>query len=246
VHGFPGYPPAAPLPSVLDVLEGANGANTAAVRVDLEPGTAERYSGGGTTVLQLLLADVGGRSFPDLLDRWVLEPAGMTDSAFEQPPSPERAVRAARAHLGRGVPAPERWHIYPELAAAGLWTTPRDLSLLAIEIDRARRGQGDRLLDRESARLMTTSAGIGAFALGFEMQDRGSDEVGEVWYWSHSGGNWGFRSLLIVDRDRGRGFAAMINGSDFDLLRELQRRVALAHDWKGDWNRPPRNWPVAP
>ena len=244
VHGFPGYEPTAILPSVPDVLDGTGGANTAAVRVDLEPGTKERYSGGGTTILQLLLTEVTGKSFPQVLEEWVLGPAGMTDSAFDQPPRAERAARAARAHLEKGAPAPARWHVYPELAAAGLWTTPRDLSLLAIEVWRARRGESDRLLTADSAKLMTTPAGIGSFALGFEMQDRGNDAIGESWYFSHSGGNWGFRSLLVVDREQGHGFAAMINGSDFNLLLEVQRRIARAYEWKGDFSKPPRNWPV--
>jgi CubicO group peptidase (beta-lactamase class C family) len=243
VHGFPGYEPTAALPSVTAILDGTGGANTKAVRVDLEPGTKERYSGGGTTILQLLLSEVAGKPFPDVLREWVLEPAGMTDSAFDQPPSPERAAKAARGHLANAAPAPARWHVYPELAAAGLWTTPRDLSLLAIEVWRARRGDSDRLLTAESAKLMTTPAGIGSFALGFEMQDRGSDELGEIWYYGHSGGNWGFRSVLVADREQGQGFVAMINGSDFNLLLEVQRRIARAYEWKGDFTKRPRNWP---
>jgi CubicO group peptidase (beta-lactamase class C family) len=242
VHGFPGYDGTGPIPSVLELLDGAGGANTQAVRVDLEPGTRERYSGGGTTILQVLLADVSGRPFPEVLDEWVLRPIGMTDSGFDQPPMRERAGRTARGHLAYGERGAVRWHVYPELAAAGLWTTPRDLALFALEVVRARRGES-RVLDQGSARLMTTPAGIGSFALGFEMQDRGTDEEGEVWYFSHSGGNWGFRSLLVVDREQGHGFAAMINGSDFNILTEVQRRIARAYQWRGDFTRPPRNWP---
>jgi CubicO group peptidase (beta-lactamase class C family) len=242
VHGFPGYEGSAGLPTVLEVLDGAGVANTAPVRVDLEPGTRERYSGGGTTLLQVLLADVAGRPFDQVLAEWVLGPLGMTDSAYDQPPMRERAGRTARGHLARGAAGNVRWHVYPELAAAGLWTTPRDLALVALEVLRARRGEG-ALLDAESARLMTTPAGTGAFALGFEMQDRGSEETGEVWYFGHSGGNWGFRSLLLVDRDQGHGFAAMANGSDFNVLLEVQRRIAEVYGWRGDFTRPPRNWP---
>ena len=243
VHGFPGYEPTTTLPTVPNVLDGAGGANTPAVRVDLEPGVKERYSGGGITILQLLLTEVAGKSFPDVLEEWVLRPIGMTDSAFDQPPLPDRAGRAARAHLAKGATAGARWHVYPELAAAGLWTTPRDLALFALEIVRARRGEESRILHPSYARLMTEPAGIGTFALGFEMQDR-SDELGEVWYFGHSGGNWGFRSLLLVDREQGHGFAAMVNGSSFDVLLELQRRLARVYEWKGDFTKPPRSWPA--
>jgi CubicO group peptidase (beta-lactamase class C family) len=245
VHGFPGYDGTGPIPSAVELLDGGGGANTQAVRVDLEPGTKERYSGGGTTILQVLLTDVSGRPFPEVLDEWVLRPIGMTDSGFDQPPMRERAGHTARGHLARGESGAVRWHVYPELAAAGLWTTPRDLALFALEIVRARRGES-KVLDAESARLMTTPAGIGSFALGFEMQDRGGDDPAEIWYFSHSGGNWGFRSLLVVDRELGNGFAAMVNGSDFNILTEVQRRIARVYDWKGDFTRPPRNWPANP
>ena len=245
VHGFPGYDPAATIPTAPDVLDGTGGANTGAVRVDLEPGTKERYSGGGTTILQLLLGEVAGKPFPDVLAEWVLAPLGMSDSAFDQPPRADRASRTARAHFAKGATLAARWHVYPELAAAGLWTTPRDLSLLAIEVWRAQRGDGNRLLKQESAKLLTTPAGIGTFALGFETQDRGNDETGPAWYFGHSGGNWGFRSLLLVDREQGHGFVAMVNGSNFDVLLEVQRRLARVYEWKGDFTKPPRNWPAA-
>ena len=101
VHGFPGYEPTATLPSVPDILDGTGGANTAAVRVDLEPGTKERYSGGGTTILQLLLTEVTGKPFPQVLEEWVLAPAGMTDSAFDQPPATRAREVVRRARTSR-------------------------------------------------------------------------------------------------------------------------------------------------
>jgi len=52
VHGFPGYPADTPMPSLIDILNGKNGANTAAVVVDTIPGSEWRYSGGGITVMQ--------------------------------------------------------------------------------------------------------------------------------------------------------------------------------------------------
>src|SRR5215207_10452393 len=63
VHGFPGYGVGAAVPTLPQVLDGAPPANTAPVRVDLEPGTRFRYSGGGTTVMQLALEDVENRPF---------------------------------------------------------------------------------------------------------------------------------------------------------------------------------------
>ena len=63
VHGFPGYSPTDPIPTVVQVLDGAKPANTRPVRVDTTPGAISRYSGGGTTIMQQLLVDVTGKPF---------------------------------------------------------------------------------------------------------------------------------------------------------------------------------------
>ena len=128
VHGFGGYPADVPVPSLAQVLDGEKPANSAAIRVDIVPGTVWRYSGGGYTVMQQLLIDVTGRAFPDILAELVLKPVGMTDSTYEQPLPEARRGGAAAGHTSDGKLLPGRCHTYPEMAAAGLWTTPTDLA----------------------------------------------------------------------------------------------------------------------
>jgi CubicO group peptidase (beta-lactamase class C family) len=67
VSGYFGYFAEDPLPTLLQVLEGQHPANSPAVRVDLRPGTAWRYSGGGYCVVQQALIDVYGRPFPEIM-----------------------------------------------------------------------------------------------------------------------------------------------------------------------------------
>ena len=90
-------------------------------------------------------------------------------------------------------------------------------------------------------------AGLGALAtlllgMGFQNLDRGSAED-PVWYVAHSGGNWGYRAYLVWHRDEGYGYAAMVNGDDFDLILEIQRRLAGLYGWEGDFTKSPRNLP---
>src|SRR5262249_48800154 len=85
VHGFPGYKMGDPLPTVPEILDGVKPANTPAVRVNKIPGKGFRYSGGGTTVAQLLVMDVTGRPFGEYLGETVLVPLGMTASRYQQP-----------------------------------------------------------------------------------------------------------------------------------------------------------------
>ena len=119
VHGFPGYDRSGPIPTVRQVLDGAPPANTAAVRVDGLPGSMWRYSGGGTTIVQLVLEDTTRTAFPELLHELVLEPAGMATATFEQPLPESRVSDAATGYYEPGKPVPGGWHVYPEMAAAG-------------------------------------------------------------------------------------------------------------------------------
>src|SRR5512143_1630606 len=76
----------------------------------------------------------------------VLDPIGMTNSTFEQPLPREREKQAARAHSSSGRAMEPRWHVYHEMAAAGLWTTPTDLAKLLIEAQMALLGRSSRVL----------------------------------------------------------------------------------------------------
>ncbi len=146
--GFPGYNPGAPVPTPVQILNGEKPSNVGAVRMARPPLTAYKYSGGGLTLVQLLLTDVLKRPFPDILRETVLTPLGMTHSAYEQPLSPERDRQAARGHDRTGAARDVKWHVYPELAAAGLWTTAPDLARFGIELQKSLQGKSNKVLTR--------------------------------------------------------------------------------------------------
>jgi hypothetical protein len=70
----------------------------------------------------------------------------ITDSTFEQPLPAARRAQAARAHDRNGARMKDSFHVYPEQAAAGLWTTPTDLARFAIELQLAVPGRSSRVL----------------------------------------------------------------------------------------------------
>jgi CubicO group peptidase (beta-lactamase class C family) len=151
VHGFAGYDAGTPLPTLPQILDGLPPANSPPVRVTALPGDHESYSGGGFTVLQLLIQDVTGRPFKDVLDDLVLRPVKMTHSTFAQPLPQGSADGAATGYQADGTPIAGRFHVYPELAAAGLWTTPSDLARFMLAIGRSYRGEAGGLLRRETS-----------------------------------------------------------------------------------------------
>ena len=171
--GFPGYKPGAPVPTPVQILKGAPPSNVGEVLVTRPPLTAFKYSGGGVTLVQLLMTDVMKRPFPEMMRDTVLTPLGMNHSAYEQPLSPERDRQAARAHDRTGAARDVKWHVYPELAAAGLWTTSPDLARFGIELQKSIQGKSNRVLNRAIAKEMARPVGVGPFAIGMEIDQAG-------------------------------------------------------------------------
>jgi CubicO group peptidase (beta-lactamase class C family) len=225
--GFPGYEPAAPRPTLVQILNGESPSNVGPVRFARAPYAGAKYSGGGLTLAQLAVMDVTGRPFAEIMRDVVLAPSGMSNSSFEQPMSETFARRAARAHNGAGRRMGAPWHVYPEQAAAGLWTTPSDLARFAIEVQRANRGPKGAVLTQVSAREMLAPVGVGGFAVGLGLAQRG-----EGWYFSHGGSNWGFRGNLLAHVRKGYGVVIMTNGdAGVPVINEIEARVAAAYNW---------------
>ena len=226
VHGFPGYAAGEKLPTVPQVLDGAPPANTAPVRVDLEPGTRFRYSGGGTTIAQLLLTDTERKPFPDIARETVLAPLGMTDSGYEQPLPAPRARLAATGYRADGKPVEGKFHVYPEMAAAGLWTTPTDLAKFGIEVQLSLQGKSNKVLSKATVERMVTPFVSENVGLGFFVERHG-----QSLYFGHGGADEGFRANLLLHRDKGYGVAVMVNSDNSQIMDEIVRAVAREYGW---------------
>jgi CubicO group peptidase (beta-lactamase class C family) len=146
--GFPGYHPDAPRPSVVQILDGQPPSNRGQVRVGRPPMTGYKYSGGAVMIQQLALTDALGKPFATIMKDTVLGPIGMMSSTYEQPLPSERQKQAAHAHDSSGQVMNAAWHVYPEQAAAGLWTTPTDLAKFAIEVQQTLAGRSTKVLSR--------------------------------------------------------------------------------------------------
>jgi CubicO group peptidase (beta-lactamase class C family) len=226
VHGFAGYASDERAPTVVQILNGEKPANSDPIRVDVVPGTLWRYSGGGFVVLQTLMSDVTGKPFPQIMRELVLVPAGMTHSTYEQPLSKDRAPEAATPYRANGDPVKGGAHTYPEMAPAGLWTTPSDLARMAMEVQAEYAGKSSKILSQDMAHQMLTHQ-IGTWGLGF-----GLETNGEKPHFGHGGANEGFRCNIETYTDSGQGFAVMTNSdSGGELTEEIFRAVAKEYGW---------------
>jgi CubicO group peptidase (beta-lactamase class C family) len=226
VHGFGGYRPDEPLPTIVQVLDGQVPANSKAVRVDTVPGSKWSYSGGGYTVMQLLMTDMTGESFANLLNEEVLRPIGMSHSTFALPLPKTLRNHAATAYGGDGKAIAGDFHVYPEMAAAGLWTTPSDLARAAIEIQNDYAGISNKVLSKDMARQMLTHQ-KGAWGLGVELS-----AADRPLRFGHGGSNAGFRCDLQAYVGSAEGVAVMTNADGGSpLVEEIERAIAHEYEW---------------
>jgi len=228
VHGFPGYAAGAPLPAVTQILDGITPANTAAIRVDVVPGSLWRYSGGGYTLMQQLLVDVTGRPFPQFMKATVLQPLGMNDSTYEQPLPEALRAQAASGHRSDGKVIEGRYHTYPEMAAAGLWTTPTDLARFAVALQQAIGGKSKPVLTQATTTEMLTLQ-KGSYGLGLSLEGGSAAPR-----FGHGGSNEGFRCGMVAYVRTGQGAVVMTNGDNGSRLgQEILRAIAAEYGWAG-------------
>jgi CubicO group peptidase (beta-lactamase class C family) len=234
VDGFPGYRRTATLPSLPQILNGIHPANTSRVEVDIPPGSQFRYSGGGYLVVQQVMIDVMGMTFPEVMAELILGPLEMSNSTFEQPLPPALEGRVATAYPSKGLSLEGRFHTYPEMAAAGLWSTPTDVARVGVELQRCLKGESQTLLTKETLESMfcpplpkRSRGGHESVGLGLYSYGEGPES-----YLEDSGWNEGFLSLIRIYKHTGKGFAAMINSNEGGpLILEIRSSIARAYDW---------------
>ena len=228
IHGVPGYSRGDTLPTLQQILDGRRPANTGAVRSMYEPGIKSEYSGGGTTITQLIVMDITHERYDKFMQDNVLKPLGMNSSFYTQPAPPDKRALLATAYHNDGKEVAGKYHIYPEEAPAGLWTNPTDLSQYIIETQNSYAGRSAKVLTQEYTKLRLSPYVDSSAALGVFVSKIGADT-----YFQHGGANEGFRSQYYGSIDGGNGVVVMVNSDNGGILQEVVGSVAVVYGWKG-------------
>jgi CubicO group peptidase (beta-lactamase class C family) len=224
--GFVGYSSDEQVPTLIQILDGTAPANSKPIRVDALPNKEFRYAGGGYIIMQQLLADITGKPFPALMQETILKKLGMTRSTYQQPLPKEFWDSAAVGHGLNGEKVKGNWYTYPQMAVAGLWTTPSDLARLAIEVQKSKTGKSNKILSAKMINEMLTPQ-VGGYGLGFALQ--GKNESSRF---SHGGSNVGYKCFLIAYADTGQGAVVMTNSDNgSELTAEIMRSIAKEYGW---------------
>jgi len=227
VHGFPGYDIKDSIPSIEQILDGRRPANSPRVYSMFEPGLRSQYSGGGITLSQLVVMNITGLPYDRYMRDSILQPLGMTASFYTQPPGPGKRTLLATGYKNNGAAIHGRYHIYPEQAAAGLWTNPTDLCRYIIATQLSLEGKPG-VLSPAMTRIRLTPYIDSSAALGVFIQQRGPEK-----YFSHGGANEGFRSQYFGSLHGGRGVVVMVNSDNGAIMDEIINSVATVYKWEG-------------
>jgi CubicO group peptidase (beta-lactamase class C family) len=220
IGGFGGYEKGAKLPTTIETLDGLKPSNSNAVRSIFEPGLKSQYSGGGITITQLILENVTGEKYEDYMKKNILTPLQMNNSSFNQPPAIEKEKSLATGYnFDKEVKG--KYHIYPEKAAAGLWTNPTDLAKYIIETQLSLLGKSNKILSKEMS-VKRIDNNFGVFINDF----KGTK------YFGHNGGNEGFVCYYGGDLEDGNGIVVMTNGRMFPIINEIVASIASLNNWK--------------
>jgi len=214
LRGYPGFEPNRRLPSLEESLSGNTG-GSGDVHIVQRPGSEYSYSGGGYTLLQLVIEEVTGQVFSDFMVDEILSPLDMHESAFEWTGSVKTATAVAYNSAMRPLPN----YLFTAKAAAGLYSTARDYARFLAACLAGPDGEtpGRGVLSSDGVDLLTAphQETDGQYGLGYGIGWLSTTS----WYVRHSGGNNGWKSLFALVPSYRAGIVILFNSNNGDEVR---------------------------
>ena len=224
--GYQGYDRKEVMPTDLDILQGNEGVNTPALEVIAPPNEMLAYSGGAYTLAELALQDFFDDEFSNIMEKWILEPAGMTHSEFTQPLAASDSSRAAKGYTYSGDVVEGGWRNHPEQAAAGLWSNAADMAKFLIEIYNAYQGRSSIFSQSDIKSILSQERD--GHVYGFIIK-RIEDDISLT----HYGGNLGYRTGMTISLTNGNGLVYLTNSDNGGALgNELLLSASQIYGWQ--------------
>ena len=220
-HAVPQFEVHEELPSVEESLKNSSNYHGDKVRLESPPGAQWRYSGGGYTVLQLLIEEVSGIEFSDFMEKEILQPLGMLKSSFE--PDGPLLSTLAKSYDQAGNETARL--VFTATGSAGLQTTLNDLTrFAAATLNRLDNPSSKAVLKAETITQMVSidsNASIGSghlshrnYGFGYFVTDT------EPFFYGHGGDNRGWHSRFLLYPNTNNGLVIMTNSSNGFLLAQ--------------------------
>jgi CubicO group peptidase (beta-lactamase class C family) len=233
-HKYYGYDSSAPVPTLLQVLNGEKPATTPATKILTAPGTTYNLAAENYVVLQQVAEDLSERSFDAVMHPLVFDPLGMKRSTFAQPLPESRRGEAAVGHDDEGKPLPGGWRVYPEAAASGLWTTPREFAVYLADFLRSIAGRNDaKILTSTSAKEMLKPVATDPDG-DAQCSGVGIDRYKGRNHLFRGGNTQGYYTLFNARPETGSGILILTNRNlCWQFANELRDGLAKQENWPG-------------
>ena len=224
IHGFPGYQQKEKTPTIIDVLNGEG--NTGRIVVETIPGSTWKYSGGGYIIAQKVVEDITNKSFNRYMLDNILLPMGMKNSTYQKLTPENSQTNISSGYNSDGKVIDGLWHNYPEKAAAGLWTTPKDLALYCIKIQEIISGKKNEILKKRTLKKMFIKH-KNNWGLGPALREENGSLIFE-----HTGKNAGFTNEMIANAEKGYALIIMTNSDNGkNLISEIKNAIFKYYKW---------------
>lgn len=219
IHGFIGYKPDRKrIPTIENIIESKHTFLwEPKIKIKNKVNSEFNYSGGGYCYLQKIMKDTKGEPFRTVIQKELLQPLNMQNSYFGLNPSQSDDI--AFGHYKNGKQVRSGYKVYPQEAAAALWTNSFDYSQLLLEILAGLNDDMTSILTKESINLLmsptkTTNGKLNKYGLGVGVQLDENDKVKGI---GHDGANVGYSSLFYLNIIDGSGYVILTNRHFADL-----------------------------
>ena len=227
VYGFGGYPQNGTLPNLSQILHGTRPANNAPIKIVRAPGTKEAYSGGGYELARAVVERATGKPLDQLASEYILKPLGMTRSSYIYPLATSTGADNAFAYNAKEKPYPSGYRRYPELAAAGFWTTPTDFATFGRALSDAYNGRSGALLSQQFAEQLFTNVDGFSYGIGATVRNRNGIPA-----YCKSGVNAGFQCYFMLFPAQGQAASIMTNSDNGSLVwAPFYKKVIADFSW---------------
>lgn len=218
LHGYPGWSPKDKLPTIEESLDGKNN-GPGRVEIIMDPGTKWKYSGGGFSMLQLIIEEVTGQKFENYLQAEILNPLGMTNSSYTIDDKIMSSSSQEHNNFGEVID----FELFTAQAAAGLHTTIEDFTIFAQASLYAgkKNKKSQKILSAKILEnmMVPSPASNGRYGLGYQVD---SIQGTSMTLRGHGGANTGWHAFLRVNTTTNDGFIMVTNGgAGHNIYRQI-------------------------
>jgi CubicO group peptidase (beta-lactamase class C family) len=232
--GFEDYYQGDSIPTIVQSLQGKLlPRSKKEIEFLFKPGTNWEYSGGGYVIIQCALEDHLGKPLAEIVKEYLLDPLKLQNSTMIQPNEKGFLTNIAKVHNNKGEIIKTGIPITPQVAPSGLWSTPTDLAMIAIEMQKALSGKENKVISTAVAKKVTdivTLNGARGWSYGWQ---RSLGWGNQDWF-SHDGSNTGTGGELLATMKNGNGIAILANGDKpnrLPVMSYVEKEVIEKLNW---------------